>query len=113
MVVGGSGFYLQALEHPPLATPTHFEATLSEGDYDSAKTYADKASKEYTELGDSDGIARCSALLDRLYKTPITEETKPQNIQGIMDSAKNINIFPILSVFLLIAIVLMLAERAH
>ena len=85
------------------------EKYLSEGDYDSAKTYADKASKEYTELGDSDGIARCSALLDRLYKTPITEETKPQNIQGIMDSAKNINIFPILSVFLLIAIVLLLA----
>lgn len=79
------------------------------GEYASAKEYADKASKEYTDLGDSNGAAKCDALSDRIYKASITEETKPENIQEVMDSAKNINIFPILSVFLLIAIVLMLA----
>jgi len=85
------------------------ERYFLEGDYNSARIYADKASREYMDLGDSNGIARCSALSDRLYNSSITEETKPENIREIMDSAKSINIFPILSVFLLIAIVLMLA----
>jgi hypothetical protein len=94
-----------------LAEKDYLEAEkyFLEEDYASARRYSDKASREYAELGDSEGIARCSALSDRLNSALVTEETKPQNIQEIIDSAKNINIFPILSVFLLIAIVLMLA----
>jgi hypothetical protein len=78
-------------------------------DYARARQYADKASREYMELGDSGGIERCSALSERINNALITEEKKPQDIKEIMDSAKNINVFPIFSVFLLIAIVLLLA----
>jgi hypothetical protein len=85
------------------------EKYFREGDYASAKRYADKSSRAYMELGDSNGIASCSVLSDEIYKASITKETKPQNIGEIIDSAKNLNIFPIFSVFLLLAIVLMLA----
>jgi hypothetical protein len=78
-------------------------------DYALARQYSDKASREYTQLGNLEGIAKCSELSDRITAALTTQENTSEDIQEVLDSAKNINIFPVLSVFLLIAIVLMLA----
>lgn len=85
------------------------ERFLLAEDYQSASLSLVKASREFSALGDAQGIAKCGELSDRIVAATTPQKKDRENIQDIMDSAKNINIFPIMSVFLLIAIVLMLA----
>ena len=85
------------------------ENYFTAGDYEKSKQYLEAASKAYTELGDAEGIAKCSNLSDKLLSVAAEENKSGTGIPDIMDAAKNINIFPVLSLFLLIAIVLLLA----
>ncbi|MFZ2455250.1 MAG: hypothetical protein WAX07_02085 [Candidatus Altiarchaeia archaeon] len=77
-------------------------------DYALARQYANKASREYMELEDLEGVSKSGELSNRINAVS-SEDANQENIREILDSAKKINVFPILSVFLLIAIVLMLA----
>ncbi len=85
------------------------ENYFSAGDYEKAKQYLDIASKAYTELGDAEGLAKCSNLSDRIIRVTSVENKSGTGIPDLLDAAKNIDIFPVLSIFLLIAILLLLA----
>lgn len=62
LVVGGSGFYLRALEHPPKATPTSFLINDSGDDYEYLKTQDPETAKKI-HPNDRYRIARAVSLL--------------------------------------------------
>ncbi len=83
--------------------------SFSAGEYEKAKQYLDEAAKIYIELNDTQGIAKCSNLSEEISRSVAEENRSRIMIPDIMDAANNINVFPILSVFLLITILLLLA----
>lgn len=85
------------------------ESYFSAGDYEKAMQSLDNATKIYSELDDEEGLARCVNLSDEIKKNVSEKNKQKINIPEILDEANNINIFPILSAFLLIAILLLLA----
>lgn len=91
----------------------HYQAAeryVREENYQSAIDELSKAEQIYSELQNEEGMNKCGLLAEEI-KTKETGENKKDffRISSILESSKDANVFPIFSIFLLVAIILLLA----
>lgn len=81
LVVGGAGFYLRALEHPPKAEPTSFESEVTDEDYDYLLAHDPEAAKkihrnDHYRIGRAISLIKSGELPSQKWKNA-EEETSP------------------------------------
>ncbi len=84
------------------------EAFLSKSDMDNARKTLDKASGIYSGINDSEGVSRCAALSAKIRVVPATNQNPLNvNISSVFRQSGDLGMFPLMSLFLIVAVVLL------
>jgi len=81
---------------------------LESSDLEKARESLDKAKKIYSETNDTEGLARCDTLSAKIPVHPQESENPPAlNISSVFNKSSDVGLFPMLSIFLIVAVVLL------
>jgi len=104
----------KVLEEKKKDADSHYQAALRYFENNDAANVMDELSRAkqlYSEINDTEGVSRCVAMNERLKKKVVETPSGGGllNVSSVFKSPSDLNPFPIFSIFLLVAIVMLLA----